>query len=78
MIRATVRNWHKRNLYAANKLPVSLMCHAQGIAEGTPGGAYFQIRVRSDDKGSLMIIMTPQQAVDFLRQVQHCTERFTP
>lgn len=76
MIRAMVRNWYKRNLRAASKLPVTILCHGQRAE--APGGAYFQIRVRSEDKGSLAITMAPQQAVDFLRQVQHCTERFSP
>jgi hypothetical protein len=66
-----VLNWHKRNANAAALKPVQVACWASC----SETKRYFQIRVRDPDGRLMTVTFTPEEALQFARDVEHCTRR---
>ena len=67
---ARVRNWHKRNLRSAAVIPVEILCHATGGDD-----PQFQLRLKSDHRGSLHVLFTKDEARRFALLVKDCMKK---
>jgi hypothetical protein len=72
VITALVRNWHKRNTRAAVLHPVEA-----SVSNGGDKSMHVQLRLRSDDKGSFHITLTPDQAEKLIAELTHCAARYS-
>ncbi len=70
---ARVRNWHKRNLAAADERVATVTV----CGNHTPENQHLQIVIRNTRDQRLLVTFTPEEARQFVAQVQHCMERLS-
>ena len=64
------RNWHRRNLAAAQEVDTTAT-----VCSGGDAFVFVQIRLKSD-LGNLNLTMTPAETRDLIAQLTHCVSRY--
>lgn len=66
-----VRNWHKRNTQAAHDIDATFFC-----SNGGDASPHVQIVLRAEDRGRLLVTMTPRETRKLIAELHHCVCRY--
>ena len=71
IVTARVRNWHKRNLAAAEERVATVTV----CGNAAPGNEHLQLVVRNSKDQRILVTFTPEEALQFAAMVEHCMSR---